>query len=58
MTAVGIEMKMTRTMSTRVPEKVSFAASDKICSHEGHLKVSRGEVSLVKLLVKLVRLAF
>ena len=42
-TEAGIEMNLTTRMSTRFPEKLDFAAGDKICSHDGHLKVSRGE---------------
>ena len=55
-TEAGIEMNLTTRMSTRFPEKLDFAAGDKICSHDGHLKVSRGEILLVNLLVQLVQL--
>ena len=55
-TEAGIEMNLTKRMSTRFPEKLDFAAGDKICSHDGHLKVSRGEILLVNLLVQLVQL--
>ena len=55
-TEAGIEMNLTTRMSTRFPGKLDFAAGDKICSYDGHLKVSRGEISLVNLLVQLVQL--
>ena len=48
----GIAMNLTK----RTPEKLSFSAGDKICSHDGHLKVSRGEILLVNLVVQLVQL--
>ena len=56
-TEAEIEMNLTTRMSTRFPEKLEIAAGDKICSHDdGHLKVSRGEILLVNLLVQLVQL--
>ena len=57
-TEAGIEMNLTTRMSTRFPEKLDFAAGDKICSHDGHghLKVSRGEILFVNWLVQLVQL--
>ena len=55
-TEAGIKMNLTTRMSTRFPEKLDFAAGDKICSHDGHLMVSRGEILLVDLLVHLVQL--
>ena len=51
-TEAGIAMNLTK----RTPEKLNFAAGDKICSHDGHLKVSRGEILLVNLVVQLVQL--
>ena len=55
-TEAEIEMNMTMRMSTRFLEKLDFAAGDKICSHDGHLRVSRGEILLVNLLVHHVQL--
>ena len=55
-TEAGIAMNLTRRMSTKFPEKLDFAAGDKICSHDGHLKVSSGEILLVNLVVQLVQL--
>ena len=52
----GIAMNLTKRTSTRFPEKLNFAAGDKICSHDGHLKVSRREILLVNLVVQLVQL--
>ena len=53
-TEAEIAMNLTKRTSTRFPEKLDFAAGDKICSQDGHLKVSRGEISLVNLVVQLV----
>ena len=50
------EMNLTTRMSTRFPERLDFAAGDKSCSLDGHLKVRRGEILLVNLLVQLVQL--
>ena len=55
-TEAGIAMNLTKRTYTRFPEKLDFAAGDKICSHDGHLKVSRGELLLVNLVVQLVQL--
>ena len=55
-TEAGIEMNLTTRMSTRFPEKLDFAAGEKICPHDGQLKVSRGEILLVNLLVQHVQL--
>ena len=55
-TEAGIAMNLTKRTSATFPEKLDFAAGDKICSHDGHLKVSRGEILLVNLVVQLVQL--
>ena len=47
-TEAGIEMNLTTRMSTRFLEKLDFVTGDKICCHDGHLKVSRGEILLVR----------
>ena len=49
-------MNLTTRMTTRFPEKLDFAAGEKICPHDGQLKVSRGEILLVNLLVQHVQL--
>ena len=40
----------------RFPEELDFEASDRTCSHDGHLKVSRGDILLLNLLVQQVYL--
>ena len=55
-TEAVIAMNLTKRTSTSFPEKLDFAASDKICSQDGHLKVSRGEILFVNLVVQLVQL--
>ena len=44
-TEEGIAMNLAKRTSMRFPEKLDFAAGDNICSHDSHLKVSRGEKS-------------